>query len=251
VSGRRLRRSAGDLLYDGASWDLALEGARGEGSRPPFDTVDVSRPPRLRESSRSLASSTRARRSWRAAPRAPRTASRQGSKPCCSIERRASRGHRSRSCRATSPSSERLRSPDRTERRTVGRSDRGEVVLEQLLAFDGRDLDLVLCSAACAGPRCGEVSLIVRGELPEPPPPNAAVRALFYAAEHPTPGARRRRRRAARRRSRSCCGGARPHALSGRAGVTKNVSARAPARLTRPPLPRDDETTSFLLPRRG
>ncbi|MBK6519208.1 MAG: hypothetical protein IPG04_34985 [Polyangiaceae bacterium] len=186
MSGGASDEAPETLLYDGASWDLALEGARGEGSRPPFDTVDVSRLPgarivalaRFEHEGASIVAGCAAGPSDRFAP----------GLEAVLFDRATGLAWSSLAIVPRDVAIEREGALARSyERRTVGRSDRGEVVLEQLLAFDGRDLDLVLCSAACVGPRCGEVSLVVRGELPEPPPPNVAVRALFYAAEHPAP----------------------------------------------------------------
>ncbi|NUP10899.1 MAG: hypothetical protein HOW73_33050 [Polyangiaceae bacterium] len=73
------------------------------------------------------------------------------------------------------------------ERRATAASDKGAVVVHQLLTFDGPERDLVLCTVACAGRGCEAAEVRAEGTLPTPPAPNIVLRAFFYTAEHPFP----------------------------------------------------------------
>jgi hypothetical protein len=72
-------------------------------------------------------------------------------------------------------------------RRAEGTSERGPLVVDQVLAFEGPERDLLLCSVVCAGAGCEDARVRFDGSLPEPPAPNLVVRAFFYTAENPFP----------------------------------------------------------------
>lgn len=176
----------GSELYDGGSWRLAVGGAAGTREPLPLGSLDVSRLPgarvvalvRFEQGATTIVAGCAAGPSDRFAP---------GLEPVL-FDRATALAWSTLAVAPRDAAIERERALARHyERRTVARSERGELVLEQLLAFAGPERELVLCSAACVGPRCSELSLELSGELPEPPPPSALVRAIFFTAERPLP----------------------------------------------------------------
>ena len=57
--------------------------------------------------------------------------------------------------------------------------------VQHLLAFHGKDRDLLLCSVACEG-ECDRVALVLEGVAETPPTPSWIMRAGFGAAANPT-----------------------------------------------------------------